>query len=87
MVAAQLGSRFCFSGGNVLLEGKNAEARTLELRDLLNFIVADARRADPQPFARAVHQRANRLEVDVPATLGDVVSVADAVPEGRAATT
>ena len=61
--------------------------KTWKLRDLLDFVVADARRADPHPLARAVYQRAHGLKVDVPATLRNVVSVADAVSEGRAATT
>ena len=58
-----------------------------ELRDFLDFAVPNARRADSQPFASAFDQGADRLEVDVPATLGDVMSVADAVAELRPATT
>jgi hypothetical protein len=58
-----------------------------ELGDFLDFTVPNARRADPQPFTGAFHQSADRLEIDVPPTLGDVMSVADAVAELRPATT
>jgi hypothetical protein len=52
-----------------------------ELSDLLNFTVADAGGADPQPSTGAFDQRANRLQVQVPPAFRDIVSVADAVPE------
>jgi hypothetical protein len=61
--------------------------RTGELRDFLDFTVPNARRADPHPFAGAFDQGADRLEIDIPAALGDVMSVADAVTELRPATT
>ena len=56
------------------------------LRDLLNFTRANAGRAHPEALARAIHQSANRLEVQVPAPIGDVVSVADPVSELGTAT-
>ena len=59
---------------------------TGELRDFLHFAVADARRANPHPFAGAFDQGADRLEIDIPATFGDVMSVADAATELWAAT-
>ena len=58
-----------------------------ELGNFLNFTVPNARRADPQPFARAFDQGTHRLQIDIPASLGDIVSVADAVTELRPATT
>jgi hypothetical protein len=57
------------------------------LGNLLDFTVPNARRADLQPFAGALDQGSYRLEVDIPTTLGDVMSVADAVAELRPATT
>ena len=57
------------------------------LRDLLNFAIADARRAHADTLASALYQRAHALQIDVPAALGDVMSVADAVTELRPATT
>ena len=57
------------------------------LRDFLDFPVPNARRADAHSFAGAFNQGADRLEIDIPATLGDVMSVADAVAELRPATT
>src|ERR1700690_3385438 len=44
-----------------------------KLGDFLNFAVPNARRADLQPFAGAVDQGAHRLEIDIPAALGDVM--------------
>ncbi len=58
-----------------------------ELRYLLDFAVPDARRADPDTLASALDQSAYRLKIDIPAALGDVVRVADAVPKLRAAVT
>ena len=58
-----------------------------ELRDFLDFADPNARRADPHPFACAFDQGADRLEIDIPAALGDVMSVADAIAELRPATT
>src|SRR5450759_571516 len=58
-----------------------------ELGDFLHFTVPNARRADPQPFAGALDEGTHRLEIDIPATLGDVMSVADTVAKLRPATT
>ena len=58
-----------------------------KLRDFLDFTVPNARRADPQPLAGAFDQGSHRLQIDIPAPLGDIVSVADAVAELRPATT
>lgn len=62
------------------------EGKIGELGDLLNFTVANARRADLEPFAGALDEGAHRLQVDIPAALGDVMSVADAVAKLRPAT-
>ena len=51
----------------------------------MNFAGADARRAGAYAAAGAVHQRVNRLQVQVPAPLGDVMGVTDAVAELRTA--
>jgi hypothetical protein len=57
------------------------------LSDLLDFAGTDARRANAKAAAGAVHQRANRLQVQVPTALRQIVGVADAVTElGTAAT-
>src|SRR5471030_2419888 len=56
-----------------------------ELRDLLDFTVADARCADPHPAPGAFHQGSNRLQVHIPAPLRNVVGVADPVTELRSA--
>ena len=63
------------------------ERKIEELGDFLNFAVPDARRADPDPLAGALDKGAHRLKIDIPAALGDVVSVADAVAKLRPATT
>jgi len=54
------------------------------LRDLLHFAGADARGANPQTAARALNQRANGLQIDVPAAFRHVMRVADPVTELRA---
>ena len=68
-------------------EKRSGGGRTGELGDLLDFAVPDARRADADPLAGTLYQSAHRLEIDVPATLGDVMSVADAVAKLGAAAT
>jgi hypothetical protein len=57
------------------------------LRDFLDFTCSNARRADAQPPAGAVHQRADRLQVEIPTPLGHVVGMTDAVAELGAAAT
>jgi hypothetical protein len=54
-----------------------------ELRDLLDFTVADTRCADPHPAPGAFHQGPNRLQIHIPAPLRNVVGVADPVTELR----
>src|ERR1043166_3596335 len=63
------------------------EGKTKTLRDLLNLTRTDARGAHPEPPSGAVHQSANRLQIDVPAAFRHVVGVTDAVSELRAAST
>jgi hypothetical protein len=50
---------------------------------LNDFAAAQARRADADPLALAVDLGVHRAQVDVPASLGDVVGVADAVSRLR----
>ena len=57
------------------------------LGDFLDFAGADTGSADAQPLAGAVDKRANGLQVHVPAAFSDIMGVADAVPELRAAAT
>jgi len=54
-----------------------------ELRDFLDFTVANARRANAHALTGAVHKRAHRLQVEVPAPFRDVMSVADLIAECR----
>jgi len=58
-----------------------------DLRDLLNFAGTDAGRTDSHAPARAIHQGANGLQIQVPAALGYIMGVADAIAELRAAAT
>ena len=58
----------------------------MRLGDLLDFVRADAGGADADAAAGTVNQSANRLEVEVPAALGDVVGVADFIAERGLAT-
>jgi len=53
----------------------------------LHFAAADAGSAHAQALGGALDNRANRLQIEVPAALGHVVGVTDAVPELRAAAT
>jgi hypothetical protein len=48
-----------------------------------DFAGADARRAHAQGFAGAVDNRMNALEIGIPPSPGDVVSVAHVVSVGR----
>ena len=57
------------------------------LGDLLDFTVANTRRADANPAAGAVDERTDGLQIDVPAALRHIVRVADAVTELRSAAT
>jgi len=53
------------------------------LSDLLDFAIADAGGANLHAAAGAFHESANRLQVDVPTPLSDIVGVADPVAELR----
>jgi hypothetical protein len=52
----------------------------------LDFAASDAGRAHTQALGSAFDHRANRLQIEVPAALGHVVGVADAVAELRPTT-
>ena len=47
----------------------------------MNLAAADAGSANTDPFGRALHDGMDILEIDVPAAFGNVMGVADAVPE------
>ena len=64
----------------------NAASR-LNLRGFLNFVVTNAAGADPNALRGAGDDCANRLQIDIPTPVGDIVGVADFVPEHRAAAT
>jgi len=49
----------------------------------LNLAVADARSAGPHTLAGPINQSPNRLQIDIPAPVRNVVSVAHLVPELR----
>ena len=53
------------------------------LRDgsLLHFSVADARSADFNSFACAFHQCMDRLQIYVPATIRNIMGMADSMPK------
>jgi hypothetical protein len=55
------------------------------LSGFLNLTGANARRANANPAARAVDQRSNRLQIQIPPAIRNVVSVADPVSELRPA--
>src|ERR1035437_9781053 len=57
-----------------------------ELRDFLDFTGADAGSANAETASRAIHQGAHRLQIQIPAPLGDVVGVTDAVAKLRLTT-
>lgn len=62
------------------MEGGQAQSG-LSLGDFLNLPVADAGCADAHPPRGTVHQSAHGLQIQIPASLGDIVRVADSVAE------
>lgn len=70
---------------NVLGRAGAIRFRKRRLR-LLHFTVADAGRANSYALARTLNDSMNSLKIQIPATLGHVVGVADAMPELRSAT-
>ena len=57
----------------------------LGLRGLLDLATADAGGANAQAARGPLHHRANGVQIKIPAALGHVMSVTDAVPESRPA--
>ena len=55
-------------------------------RGFLDFAVANAGRADTDALAGTFNNCVNRLEVQIPATFGDIVCVAHTIAELRSAT-
>jgi hypothetical protein len=58
-----------------------------KLRGFLDFSALDARGADTNTLGRSGHYGVHRLQIQIPATLGQIVGVADTVSEPRAALT
>jgi len=73
--------------------GKSGERGRDEVRlcgllgSLLNFAVANTRSTDANAAAGAIHQRANRLQIHIPAALRNVMGVADSIAELRTLST
>lgn len=59
--------------------------RAVRLGGLLDFAGANAGRADTHTLRSAIHSRANRLQIDIPATFRHVMGMADSVAELRPA--
>lgn len=57
-----------------------------DLSSLLDLAVPDAGGADLHALGGAIDECANGLKIDVPATIGHIVGVADSVAELRTAT-
>ena len=66
----------------VLLSG-----RSFAERRFLNFAAADAGSADAKAFAGPIYKSVDRLQIQIPAALGDIVGVTDTMPELRPAAT
>jgi len=58
--------------------------RIRKLSCFLNLAVTDARSAGAKPLIRPLHNRANSLQIHVPASIRHVVGVADFMSELRA---
>ena len=52
-------------------------------RRFLNLAAADAGSADTQALARALYYRMNRMQIQVPTTLGHIMRMTDPMPELR----
>ena len=61
----------------------NERVTGLQLRGFLNFAVANAGCAGAYTLARAADNSAHRLQIHIPAPIGNVVGVADLMPELR----
>jgi len=68
-------------GHGVVRALRRESGQPWSLRCFLHFAITNAGRAGADAAGSAVYQRANILQVDVPAALGHIVGVADAVAE------
>ena len=68
------------------LEGSERVYGNRRLGGFLNFAIANAGRAGANAFVGAFDDRMNRLQVQIPTALSDVVGVADFIAELRSAT-
>jgi hypothetical protein len=59
----------------------------LTLCSLLNFAGTKTGSTNAKAAASAINERANRLQIYIPAALGDIVGVADPIAELRALST
>src|ERR1041384_515466 len=64
---------------------RGSERKLRVLSGLLDLAAANAGGANAQTARGAFHQRANGVQIQIPAALGNIMSVADAVPESRPA--
>src|SRR5260370_9800449 len=65
-------------------EGMGRSSKLLEkLRGFLDFAAANAGSAHAEPLARAFDDSPNRLQVQIPTPLADIVGVTDFVAELR----
>lgn len=71
-----------YGQGKPIAKGEVSE-KSIEgvLRDLLNLAIADAGSTNTHTLAGALHQGPNRLQIQIPTTLRDIVRVANAVPK------
>jgi hypothetical protein len=68
------------------LTGVKKESLAVQLSSFNNFAALDARSANPNMLGAAGDNCPNFFQIDIPATLGDVVCVTDFVTELRSAT-
>jgi len=61
------------------------KAVTTGLRGLLDFVVANAGGAHANPLGGARNYGPHLLQIDIPAPVGNIVGVADLMPEHRPA--
>lgn len=69
------------------MESGNPEGKKVRLRSLLNFAGTNTRGTNAEAAAGAIHQRANRLQIHIPAALRNIMGVADPITELRALST
>ena len=66
--------------------GRSTAGRTLSAGCFLDLTVADAGSADTDTLAGTLDESMNSLQIEIPTTLGDIVSMAHAMPKLRSPT-